>query len=89
MRGRQRKPTRRNAGSSATVWATMPSVVPRPRSCNLRMPEIVAGFLCRPAIATYRPRTTMTTTLLMIGVHIGAAKLPREFRMAPISELTP
>ena len=31
----------------------------------------------------------MTTTLLTIGVHIGAAKLPRELSIAPISELTP
>ena len=31
----------------------------------------------------------MTTKLLMIGVHMGAAKLPRVFRIAPIRELTP
>jgi hypothetical protein len=31
----------------------------------------------------------MTTMLLTMGVHMGAAKLPRAFRMAPISELTP
>ncbi len=31
----------------------------------------------------------MTTTLLITGVHIGAAKLPRALRIAPASELTP
>ena len=31
----------------------------------------------------------MTTTLLMIGVHIGAAKLFLVFRIAPIRELRP
>ena len=40
-------------------------------------------------MAMYRARTAITTMLLTIGVHIGAAKLPREFRIAPISELTP
>ena len=33
--------------------------------------------------------TTITTMLLITGVHIGAAKLPRAFRIAPASELTP
>ena len=66
----------------------MPSVVPNPSS-SISPPEIVAGVLCRPATATYMTRTAITTTLLMIGVHIGAAKLPRELSIAPISELTP
>ena len=48
-----------------------------------------AGVLVSPATAMNTTPTTMTTTLLTTGVHIGAAKLPRAFRIAPASELTP
>jgi hypothetical protein len=50
---------------------------------------MVQGSLFRPTVTTYRPPTTMTTRLLITGVHIGAANRPRVFRTAPISELIP
>ena len=50
---------------------------------------IVAGRTPNPATSMNPSRTPITTMLLITGVHIGAAKLPREFSTAPASELTP
>ena len=53
----------------------------------------LAGMFCgvrfSPTTAMNATPTTITTMLLITGVHIGAAKLPRAFRIAPASELTP
>ena len=86
--GRHRNPARRSDGNRAAVWATTPSVVPIPSSCTAAA-GIVSGVSCRPNITTYRPPTMMTITLLMTGVHIGAANRPRVFRIAPMRELIP
>ena len=66
----------------------MPSVVPMPSSRT--WPEvIVTGVRPAPATARYISRMRITTTLLITGVHIGAANRPRALRIAPASELTP
>ena len=86
--GRQRNPAPRSDGNSAAVCAITPSVVPMPSSCT-PVAEMFCGVLPRPTVTTYRPPTTITTRLLMTGVHIGAANRPRVFSTAPISELMP
>jgi hypothetical protein len=86
--GRHRNPTLRIDGHMATVCAAMPSVVPMASSCT--SPGVmVSGVRPVPASVIRAIPTKLTTTLLMTGVHIGAAKLPRAFRIAPASELTP
>ncbi len=87
-RGCQRNPTRRRNGISATVCATMPSVVPNPSNWIWPV-ERVEPDDPRPPTATNSSRTAITTMLLMTGVHIGAAKCPRAFSTPPASELTP
>ncbi len=66
----------------------MPRVVPTPSS---RIPplETLPTSRCTPRETMNSSPTTMTMTLLMIGVHIGALKLFLVFRIAPISELIP
>src|SRR5262249_61946646 len=81
-------PPRRSDGTSATVCRTMPRVVPAARSW-ISAGEMLPGVRFSPAADTKAPAARITTTLLMTGVHIGAAKLPRALRIAPASELTP
>ncbi len=66
----------------------MPRVVPAASSW-IPAGEMSAGVRFSPATARNPPAARVTTMLLMTGVHIGAAKLPRALRMAPASELTP
>ena len=66
----------------------IPSVVPIPSSRTSPV-LIVFGVRLRPAVAMNSRPTAITTTLLTTGVHIGAAKCPRAFSIAPASELTP
>ena len=87
-RGRKRKPTFRSDGHIATVCTTMPRVVP-PASRMIWLSVMLAGVAPGPATSRNAPPTTMTTRLLMTGVHIGAAKLPRAFSEAPASAPTP
>ena len=87
-RGCQRKPTLRMAGHIAAVCSTMPSVVPMASSWT-SCGEMVSGVRFVPAVRISAMPTRLTTTLLTIGVHIGEAKLPRAFRIAPYRELTP
>ena len=51
--------------------------------------EMFPGLRFSPATSMNPTAAATTTTLLTIGVHIGAAKLPRALRIAPASELTP
>jgi hypothetical protein len=61
-----------------------------PTASSLTSPDVMsAAVRPRPATAMYISRMRMTTTLLMTGVHIGAANRPRALRIAPASELTP
>jgi hypothetical protein len=89
--GRHRNPARRNEGNRATVCATTPRVVPIPRIWTQppEIPDAPLTVLFDPSATRYRPPTTITTRLLMTGVHIGAANRPRVFRTAPIRELMP
>jgi hypothetical protein len=50
---------------------------------------MLPGVLPSPATTENSSSTAMTTTLLITGVHMGAAKLPRALRIALAMELTP
>ena len=74
----------------------MPMVVPKPEQPDLTGGNGNVAMFDRTRLgwwpltmALYMSSITMTTTLLTTGVHMGAAKLPRAFRMAPASELIP
>ncbi len=68
----------------------MPSVVPMPSSRISPLVIVLALLTSWPAATTMNATAiTVTTMLLTTGVHIGAAKWPRAFRMAPASEDTP
>ena len=72
----------------AAVCAMMPSVVPKPSSSTWDE-EMVAAWVPMPPVAMNMSSTTMTTRLLMTGVHMGAANRSRAFSTPPASELTP
>ena len=60
---------------ACVVWATMPSVVPTP-STRIWPAVTCSGVSSRASdqIRMNAPAVAMTTMLLRIGVHIGAAK---------------
>ena len=66
----------------------MPSVVPKPSNCTW-LAVIEEADTPMPPVTMNSSSTAITTTLLITGVHIGAAKCPRALSTAPASELIP
>jgi hypothetical protein len=82
-------PLRRSDGSSTAACATMPSVVPTPRTSSFASPIRTGSRLMVPGIAAYRPSVAITTMLLSTGAQAGGPNTPRVFRIAANSAPMP
>ncbi len=78
------------AGHSTTVMATIPAVVPRPRSSSSARSWVTCSMVgWRPATWAKVNSMMMTTTLLSTGAMAGTAKRRRALSRAVPSAVSP
>jgi hypothetical protein len=80
---------RRTDGIRISAWATMPSVVPMPRTSSFGSPNRTGSRLISPGTATKAARTPSTTTLFSTGAQANGPNTPRVFNSAPSMAPTP
>ncbi len=86
---RSRRPARRRLGIMSPAWATTPAVVPSPSSSNWPRWAATPASEAWRTVVPNTSSTAMSTTLLAMGVNMGAPNLRRALSRAVPTLMNP